>query len=50
MPVNGAGILNSGTLTLTNSAVSDNIIALGCAGGGGGIYNSGMLTLYQYRM
>jgi CSLREA domain-containing protein len=40
---NGGGILNSrGVLTLTNSAVSDNL-TLG--GGGGGIANGGTLTL-----
>ncbi|MGI8854995.1 MAG: choice-of-anchor Q domain-containing protein [Thermomicrobiales bacterium] len=45
VPVNGGGILNSGTLSLTNSVVDANIVALGCEGGGGGIYNTGMLTL-----
>ena len=37
----GGGIINSGTLTLTNSTVSGN----STIGGGGGIINSGTLTL-----
>jgi hypothetical protein len=53
----GGGINNSGTLTLTNSAVSGNMAAIPCihyfvfcevtAGGarGGGIYNSGALII-----
>jgi hypothetical protein len=36
----GGGIYNAGTLTLTNSTVSDNY-----SGSGGGIYNAGTLTL-----
>lgn len=36
----GGGIRNSGTLTLTNSSISDND-----GTGGGGIYNTGTLTL-----
>jgi hypothetical protein len=41
-PYLGAGILNHGTLTLTESTVSDNDNE---AGSGGGIYNDGTLTL-----
>ncbi len=41
----GGGILNSGTLTLTNSTVSDNTIGGFGLGGGGGIENFGMATL-----
>jgi parallel beta-helix repeat protein len=39
----GAGIGNSGTLTLTNVTVRDNTLKSGS--GGGGIYNNGTLTL-----
>ena len=39
---NGSGILNSGTLTLTGSTVSNNSATLY---GGGGISNSGILTV-----
>ena len=38
----GGGIINSGTLTLTNSTVSGNTAGLS---DGGGIFNSGTLTL-----
>lgn len=38
---NGSGILNQGTLTLSNSIVSGNV----SQGDGGGIFNSGTLTL-----
>lgn len=37
---NGAGILNNGTLTVSNSTISANFAAYG-----GGIYNNGTLTL-----
>jgi CSLREA domain-containing protein len=37
---NGGGVLNSGTLTLTNSNIYGN-----SAGSGGGIYNDGSITL-----
>jgi len=40
-PSNGAGIVNSGVLTLTNSTVTNN----GAIGSGGGIYNTGTLTV-----
>ena len=41
---NGGGVLNSGTLTLTNSIVNGNNAAP-LVGSGGGLYNSGTLTL-----
>jgi hypothetical protein len=52
----GGGINNSGTLTLTNSTVSENVASIPCtplflvcilrgAASGGGIYNSGVLTV-----
>lgn len=37
---NGGGILNRGTLTLTSSALTDNI----AGASGGGVYNSGTMT------
>ena len=40
-PFNGGGILNSGTLMLTNSTVTNN----GAVWSGGGIYNTGTLTV-----
>ena len=40
---NGGGIYNSGTLMLTNTTISNNLVFAG--GNGGGIYNSGTLTL-----
>ena len=40
---NGGGILNAGTLTVTNSTVSGN--SVGSNGNGGGIYNNGTLTV-----
>jgi hypothetical protein len=40
-PTYGGGILNSGTLTLTNSTVTNN----GAVASGGGIYNTGTLTV-----
>jgi len=49
--LNGAGISNSGTLTVTNSSVNGNHAVPicqkgGCSGGlGGGIYNTGTLTV-----
>jgi hypothetical protein len=43
---NGGGILNAGTLTLTNVTVSDNTSAYSVDGsGGGGIYTSGPVTV-----
>jgi len=39
----GAGLYNSGTLTVTNSVISDNFG--GTPFGGGGIYNEGTLTV-----
>jgi len=43
----GGGLLNSGTLTLNNCMVRDNVTGNGSLVGshGGGIFNSGMLTL-----
>jgi predicted outer membrane repeat protein len=41
----GAGIYNSGTLTLTNSTLSDNVSTDPLSASGGGIYNSGVLTV-----
>ena len=42
--LNGGGIANyGGTLTITNSSVSDN--GVGYGGDGGGVYNNGTLTL-----
>jgi CSLREA domain-containing protein len=43
----GGGIYNDGTLTLTDSTVSDNKAIVGPSSifGGGGVYNSGILTL-----
>jgi len=45
--INGAGIYNSGVLTLTRSNVLQNAIASATGGDvhGGGIYNDGLLTL-----
>jgi hypothetical protein len=40
-PPSGGGILNSGSLTLTNSTVTNN----GTIASGGGIYNTGTLTV-----
>jgi hypothetical protein len=40
----GGGILNNGTLTVSNTTLSGNSVT-GTDGGGGGIDNSGMLTL-----
>ena len=40
--VNGAGIYNAGTLTVTNTTISGNVVR---AGYGGGIYNRGTLTV-----
>jgi CSLREA domain-containing protein len=43
---NGAGIFNEGTLTITNSLISENVATgTGAAEGGGGIFNSGTLSL-----
>jgi hypothetical protein len=43
---NGGGILNAGTLTVSNSTLSNNTASNGVNGGdGGGIYNTGTLTL-----
>src|SRR5690606_41555016 len=39
----GAGILNSGVMTITNSTISDNFQE--GSNGGGGIYNEGDMTL-----
>jgi CSLREA domain-containing protein len=39
---NGAGILNKGTLTITNSSISGNFAS---GGDGGGIYNQGSLNI-----
>jgi len=39
----GGAIYNSGTLTITNSALSGNSVSIG--GVGGGIYNNGTLTI-----
>jgi hypothetical protein len=43
---NGAGVYNSGSLTMHNSVVANNscFSQLGDGGGGGGIYNAGTLT------
>ena len=41
--LNGGGIVNRGTLTLTNSTVSGN--SAGSLGSGGGIFSFGTLTL-----
>jgi CSLREA domain-containing protein len=41
----GGGILNAGTLTLTNSTVSGNSVSGNQSDQGGGIYNSGTLTV-----
>ena len=41
----GSGVLNDGTLTLTNSTVSGNTAVALEFPGGGGIYNDGTLTL-----
>ncbi len=41
----GGGILNNGTLTITNSVISGNTTNAGGAGHGGGIFNGGTLTL-----
>ncbi len=45
--IGGGGIYNSGTLTITNSTVSNNsdTTAANSGGDGGGIYNGGSLTL-----
>ncbi len=46
MAIRAAGIFNSGTLSLTNSTLSNNSASVN--GGnvrGGGIFNSGTLTL-----
>ncbi len=49
---NGGGIYNSGTLTISNSTISNNVTGNGGSsagngdgGSGGGIYNSGTLTI-----
>jgi LPXTG-site transpeptidase (sortase) family protein len=39
--LDGGGIYNGGTLTITNSTIADNVAA---SGNGGGIYNDGSLT------
>ena len=45
---NGGGIVNEGTLTLTDSVVRNNSLDPGAgAAGGGGIYNTGVLTLQR---
>lgn len=41
----GGGIINWGTLTITNSAISGNFAASSYSATGGGIYNSGTLTI-----
>ncbi len=41
----GGGIMNSGTLTLTNSKLSDNYASSFRISDGGGIFNTGTLTL-----
>ena len=52
--VNGGGIINTGTLTITNSSITGNLTGSGgsngsgsggLGGNGGGIYNSGTLTV-----
>jgi uncharacterized repeat protein (TIGR01451 family) len=52
--VNGGGIINTGTLTITNSSITGNLTGSGGSNGsgiggpggnGGGIYNSGTLTV-----
>ena len=52
--VNGGGIINTGTLTITNSSITGNLTGSGGSnasgtggpgGDGGGIYNSGTLTV-----
>src|SRR5262249_17222036 len=45
LAVNGGGILNNGTLTLTNATVSGNSTPYVFGASGGGISNSGTLTL-----
>jgi hypothetical protein len=45
LAVDGAGILNNGTLTLTNATVSGNSTPYVFGASGGGISNSGALTL-----
>jgi hypothetical protein len=48
--VSGGGILNSGTLTIGNSTLSQNsatCTARFCSSAGGGIYNSGSVTISQ---
>jgi hypothetical protein len=42
---NGGGILNGGTLSLTDCLVSGNSATIAFPNGGGGIYNSGRLTV-----
>ncbi len=41
----GGGIKNDGTLTVTNSTLSDNVGGIGGGDGGGGIENTGALTV-----
>jgi hypothetical protein len=42
--VNGGGVFNSGTVTMTNVTVSGNV-ALYAGGNGGGVFNSGTVTM-----
>ena len=41
----GGGIINSGTLTLTNCEITGNRVGMSDYGDGGGLYNSGTATL-----
>jgi hypothetical protein len=43
--VAGGGILNAGTLAISNSTVSRNSVGSGSSAAGGGIYNIGTLTI-----